>query len=216
MRITQENAWLERDGEGPAVVVPKFMADTIEEFIRLARTSPHVNQQSGVSVRGSIASMETLVSNAERRGILLGEKCVVPRISDLANVNASCRGKIELMLAEDEQAEDKLIAALLGEAVKNVAAHYLELDTLEPIIQQFQAGKVNVEIGDDLRADQIVKSAGAIRDLLKTAKKLCTDAGLSADDPAAQASAAEFILEALYVNDRLSKYIYRGSTFYKR
>src|SRR5690606_29800287 len=59
IRITRENAWLERgDGEDlPRVTVPRFMAEIVEEFIRLARTSPHVNQQSGVSVRASIACM---------------------------------------------------------------------------------------------------------------------------------------------------------------
>jgi magnesium chelatase subunit I len=216
MRITTENAWLERNGEAPEVLVPRFMAEIVEEFVRLARTSPHVNQQSGVSVRASITCMETLVSNAERRGIVLGEKRVMPRISDLANLNASCRGKIELMLAEDEQAEDKLIAALLGEAVKNVAANYVDVDDLEFIVQQFQGGKTNVEIGDDVASTDMVTAAEKVKGLTRAGKAICTKADLPADDPAALASATEFVLESLYVNNRLSKYSYHGNTFYKR
>ena len=100
--------------------MPRFMAEIVEEVVRLARSSPHVSQASGVSVRTSIANVETVVSNAERRGIVTGEKRVVPRICDLNYLIASCRGKIEMTLAEEEGAEDKLIRSLVGEAVKSV------------------------------------------------------------------------------------------------
>ena len=102
------------------VKFPKFMAEIVEEVVRLARTSPHVSQSSGVSVRTSIANAESVVSNAERRGILLGEDEVTVRVVDLANLGASSRGKIEMTLAEDDASEDKLIASLTGEAVKNI------------------------------------------------------------------------------------------------
>ncbi len=49
------------------------MSEIVEEVVRLARSSPHVSQASGVSVRTSIANLETLVSNAERRGLTTGE-----------------------------------------------------------------------------------------------------------------------------------------------
>jgi magnesium chelatase subunit I len=218
LRITSENAWLDRGhGDGlPRVTVPKFMAEIVEEFIRLARTSPHVNQQSGVSVRASIACMEAMVSNAERRGILLGENEVVPRVSDLAQVHAACRGKIELVLAEDEQAEDKLIAALMGEAVKGVAGNYFEVGNLEGVVEQFKGAKVNLEVGDDVPARTMIEAFAPIKGLQTAAKSVAREADLAPDDPAVLASAAEFVLEALYVNNRLSKYVYRGSTFYKR
>jgi magnesium chelatase subunit I len=218
LRITRENAWLDRcrNGAAPAVVVPKFMAHIVEEFVQLARSSPHVNQQSGVSVRASIACMETMVSNAERRGIVLGEAKVWPRISDLDQTRSGCRGKIELMLAEDEQAEDKLITALLGEAVKKVAEDYLDVDDLEPVVQQFQGAKVNAEVGDDVKADAIVGSARRLNGLLEAAREVCRKAEMPPDEPSALASGVEFVLEALYVNNRLSKYAYQGSTFYKR
>src|SRR5262245_22231776 len=80
--ITDANAWTRRDGV--PVLVPGFMKEILEEMARLARTSPAVNQQSGVSVRMSIANMENMISNAERRAMLLREDSAVPRISDLA------------------------------------------------------------------------------------------------------------------------------------
>ena len=104
---------LERDA-GVNVEMPRFMSEIVEEVVRLARSSPHVSQASGVSVRTSIANAETVVSNAERRGIVTGEKRVVTRICDLNYLIASCRGKIEMTLAEEEGAEDKLIRSITG------------------------------------------------------------------------------------------------------
>ena len=71
IQITDANAWSDRD-DGPQIAVPKFLKEIVEETSRLARTSPHVNQASGVSVRMSIANSENLVSNAERRALALG------------------------------------------------------------------------------------------------------------------------------------------------
>src|SRR5438105_4938558 len=102
IQIAEQNAWMDRhDGEsgsGIRVDVPRFMSEVVEEVVRLARTSPHVSQASGVSVRTSIANLETVISNAERRAILTGEKRVVPRMCDLNYLVASCRGKIEMTL----------------------------------------------------------------------------------------------------------------------
>src|SRR5207253_9945070 len=107
------------------------------EMVRPARSSPHVSQASGVSVRTSIANLDTVVSNAERRGIVTGEPRVVPRICDLNYLVASSRGKIEMTLAEEEGAEDKLIRSMVGEAVKTVFSRYARVDDHERIIEQF-------------------------------------------------------------------------------
>src|SRR5438874_12414208 len=131
--VTQQNAWLERDA-GVKVEMPRFMSEIVEEVVRLARSSPHVSQASGVSVRTSIANAETVVSNAERRGILTNEQRVVPRICDLNYLIASSRGKIEMTLAEEEGAEDKLIRSLVGEAVKAVFSRYARVDDYERVI----------------------------------------------------------------------------------
>jgi len=56
----------------------------------------------------------------------------------------------------------------------------------------------------------------AVRGLKKAAAGLCKAAKLDPGQPSHLASAAEFILEALHVNNQLSKYAYRRRTFYKR
>ena len=55
-----------------------------------------------------------------------------------------------------------------------------------------------------------------MKGLTKLAGEICKSAELNTDYPPALASAIELVLEAGYVNNRLSKYAYRGSTFYKR
>ena len=216
MQITRQNAWLERSNGAYTVETPRIMLEIIEELARLARKSPHINQQSGVSVRVSITNAENMISNAERRAIRTGEKQVLPRVSDLHNLTASSRGKIELMLAENEDAEDKLVAALLGEAIKEVFAQYLKLEELDPVVEQFQGGKQSVELGDDMPSEEVVASMAKVPGLKKAAARLCNAVELKFENPAHLACAAELILETLYVNNRLSKYTYRGHTYYRR
>jgi hypothetical protein len=57
-----------------------------------------VDQASGVSARFSIANYKAMVASARRRGVLLGEKPAVPRVSDLGHLPSSALGKLELDL----------------------------------------------------------------------------------------------------------------------
>jgi magnesium chelatase subunit I len=213
--IATENAWLERDGGGVTVAVPTFMAQIVEEVVRLARASPHVSQASGVSVRASIANLETLVSNAERRGLMTGESRVVPRICDLNYLIASCRGKIELTLAEDDASEEKLIRSLVGEAVKAVFGTVADLEDYDNISEQFK-GNLTFPSGDDLSAEEFVANMKAVNHLAQHAANLAKAMEVDGRDIAMLASVGEFLLEGLYVNNRLSKYSARGKTFFKR
>ena len=216
IEITTQNAWLARENGERVIDMPRYMHEIIEEVVRLARKSPHINQQSGVSVRASIASAENALSNAERRALRLGENRIVPRMSDLPNIAASCRGKIELMLAEDEKSEGKLVTALIGEAVKNVFANYGEETDLETIVEQFSDSKVSLEVGDHVSSESLVEACSRVKGLKKAAARICRAVNLSDGDAANLASAAEFVLEALYINNRITKYAYHGRTLFKR
>lgn len=219
IEIAQQNAWLERDdaaaGSGVSVEVPHFMSQIVEQVVRLARSSPHVSQASGVSVRTSIANLETVVSNAERRAITTGEKRVMTRICDLNYLIASCRGKIELTLADDDGAEDKLIQTLCGEAVKSLFNQLADVDDYETVIEQFQSN-ITFPAGDELPAQEFVANMKAVNGLLAGATQLANDLNLDPKDPQVLAAVGEFLLEGLYVNNRLSKYNARGKTFFKK
>jgi magnesium chelatase subunit I len=229
--ITDANAWVDRNssplpsgGEGPGVrgvnvLVPHFMKEILEEAARLARSSQAVNQQSGVSVRMSIANMENMISNAERRGLLLTENPVVPRISDLAYLAASTRGKLELTLTEDDGQEEKVLAKLLGEAVKNLFESNFEIKQLRGLVEWFESGKTLVA-GDRVPSSAYVQRLNDIPALKTAVSRLLDRADLQdirrrAETPLI-ASAVEFILEGLHVENRLNKQAKSGEATYRR
>lgn len=216
--INDANAWVERDGL--AVSVPFFVKELVEETSRLARTSPHVNQLSGVSVRMSIANLENVISNAERRAILNGEPFVVPRVGDLVHMAPSSRGKLELTMSEDEGAEDKLVERIWGEAVKNVFSQYFEVKGFRPLVEAFESGQV-IELGDGLPAKDVLKRIEPIPGLRKladeAARKLAPEFAEKGEGrDALVASVAEFILEGLHVHNRLNKSPKAGGRTYRR
>jgi magnesium chelatase subunit I len=217
--INDQNAWLERDGGGGRLSVPNYIKDVVEEVSRLARSSPHVNQQSGVSVRMSIANLENVVSNAERRALLNQESWVVPRIADLSHVVPSTRGKIELTMTEDDGHEDKLIGRISDEAVKVVFTQHLDAREFRAAVDFFESGK-SVELGDTLSAREVVARVEKVPGLRKRAEEFARESHADLTDPAAResatASAAEFILEGLHVNNKLNKSVKNGATSYRR
>src|SRR4051794_1952628 len=187
IKIANANAYVDRTAEaqsrsGVAVDVPQFMQEVVEETVRQARSSPHVSQASGVSVRTSIANLETVVSNAERRGIVKDQTRVVPRMCDLNYLIASCRGKIEMTLAEEEGAEDKLIQSLIGEAVKKIFDRYADVDAYETITEQFK-GNLNFPAGDDLSGEEFVANMKLIKGLERSAAALAKEMALDPADP---------------------------------
>jgi magnesium chelatase subunit I len=222
MAINDQNAWLERRDEAigsAALMVPTYIKEVVEETARLARTSSHVNQASGVSVRMSIANLENVVSNAERRSILTGERWIVPRLTDLAHVIPSTRGKVELTMAEDDGSEDVLIGRIVGEAVKNVFAERLNPKELRTIVEYFEVGS-NLEVSDTTATAEVLKRIERVPGLRKKAEELAKASVDGMSDAhlrdAATASAAEFILEGLHVHNRLNKNVKDGGTTYRR
>ena len=66
----EQEAWTERDSR--AVRVPDFIAEVIERIAFEARNDRRIDKRSGVSQRMPITVMENVVSNAERRAIVVG------------------------------------------------------------------------------------------------------------------------------------------------
>jgi len=215
--INDQNAWTGRP-EGK-VAVPVYIKEVVEEISRLARASPHVNQASGVSVRMSIANLENVISNAERRSLLNRETWVVPRVADLLHVIPSSRGKIELTMSEDDGHEDKLIGRIADEAVKAVFTSHLDAREFRPAVDFFESGK-SIELDDTLSSKELLARVEKVPGLRKRAeefaKSVTPEPGDAEAREAAAASAAEFILEGLHVNNKLNKSVKNGTTAYKR
>lgn len=207
MRITEENAWIDRRGP-VAVQVPLFMREIVEEASRLARASPHVNQSSGVSVRLSIANYENMVSNAERRAVTLAQPQAVARVTDLAHMAAGSRGKLELTLSEEPGQEDKLIARILEEAVKNIFDQHFKPQQFKNVVEHFEAGGT-LELGDKLTSAQYAERLRAIKDfprqLAAAGRALAPELMEDPFESELLASLAELILEGLHCHNRLNR-----------
>jgi len=92
--ITDQEAWTRRGGV--EVRVPDLLRDVVEEVAFQGRKSEFVDQNSGVSVRLTVALLENVVSNAERRALRLGEETATARLADLFAAESAVTGKIDV------------------------------------------------------------------------------------------------------------------------
>ena len=189
--------------EGITTTVPAYMKELLAEISHLARRSPEVSQRSGVSVRVTIANYENLVSNALKRALRLGEKAVVPRISDLPAVIASTAGKIELE-SVGETSEERVIERLTQRAILNVFNRTFALAEFDALLGAFQRG-ATMHVSSSQPSTEYVKQALQIPGMKGAVAKLG-----AMGDQAAVAAAVEFILEGLHLNRKLNKE--RGET----
>jgi len=196
-------------GDDLECYVPNYMKEIIAEFTHFARKSADINQRSGVSVRVSIANYETIISNAVRRAVTLGERLAVPRISDLAYILSSTTGKVELESFEDAR-EEKLVDDLTKKAVLAVFNRYYQLPRLEEVVTQFNSG-FSVEVSDTMPAKSYVRNVKEITGLAKVVKGVD-----DSERPETIASAVEFVLEGLHLNKRLNKSKLGGKIVYRR
>jgi magnesium chelatase subunit I len=120
-----------------------------------------------------------------------------------------------MTLAEEEGAEDKLIKSITGEAVKAVFNRYADVDGYEHLVEQFK-GNLTFPAGDDLTADEFMANMKAVKGLPQAAQLLAREMQLDGGDHAMLAAVGEFLLEGLYVNNRLSKYNAKGKTFFRK
>jgi magnesium chelatase subunit I len=207
--MEQERSHFDEDDADRTVNVPQYMKEIVAEITRLARRSPDINQRSGVSVRASIADYESLLANAMRRAIRLGEKEVVPRVSDLPYVLPALSGKLEFETVDDGR-EEQIVERLIQGAVLAVFNHYFSLGELEPTVAKFKAGYA-VEVSDMTPSSEYAKLVKGTEGLDVAIEKLATQGS-----PPLTASGVEFVLEGLHLNKRLNKdkiagrYQYRG------
>jgi len=115
-QITEQEAWIQRDG-AVAVDIPVYVRDLVENIAFAARESELVDQSSGVSARLTIAAIELLQSNLERRAAITGDRFVFPRLSDLAMVLPAITGKVEMVYEGEQQGAEVVARKLIGTAV---------------------------------------------------------------------------------------------------
>ncbi|MGH9177435.1 MAG: sigma 54-interacting transcriptional regulator, partial [Acidimicrobiales bacterium] len=183
---------------GLRVEVPDHMADILATVSHEARRSPHVNQRSGVSVRLTIANYETVVANATRRSLRLGETVVVPRISDLEAIPASTTGKVEIE-ALDEGDDGAVLDRIVKTSVLSVFRQRCPIERLRDVLTEFDGGEI-VHTGDDVPSADYVAALATLPALRSAVAPLA-----GGENPAALASAVELVLEGLHLSRRLNK-----------
>ena len=164
-RITDQEAFAERNGI--RVHVPAFVREAVEETAFQARQSEFVDQSSGVSVRLTVALLENLVSNAERRALRLGVSRITARVSDLFAAQSAVTGKIELVFEGEREGPAAVAERILGQGVNATFRRYFpepydtrkkrrsdepeQEDCYKPIVDWFASGNA-VVVQDDEEA----------------------------------------------------------------
>jgi magnesium chelatase subunit I len=194
---------------GLRVSIPPFLSEVIATLSHLARQSPHVNQRSGVSVRLTVSNQETLVANAARRALRLGETDVVPRVADLDALASSTQGKIEIESVDDGR-EGQIVENLVKAAVLTVFRDRLPIERLRPVLEAFEGGEI-VHTGDDVAAVQ----EAALVEKIPALREPVLELTGGDESPAAIASAVEFVLEGLHLSKRLNKDAAGGKATYR-
>lgn len=186
-----------------SVSVPTWVEDVIGEFSQAARRSGQINQRSGVSVRLTIANLETVIASAVRRALRSGESEAVPRVGDLSAMGQSTTGRIEFE-GFDESREEEIMRRLLAQSVLEVFREYLLGHDFGGLQAFFDTGST-VEIDQLSSAQSILGQVDGV-DLTPLLLRL----GLRGESKGDAASALELALEGLHLTRRLNR---SGSTY---
>jgi magnesium chelatase subunit I len=157
----------------------------------------------------SVANYENLVSNALRRAIRLDEKQTAPRVSDMVALVASTQGKIELETL-GEVSETAIFERMVRDAILAVFNRHFSIREFDRLVQAFENG-LTVETSDQMPAMDYVLQLSHLDGM----NDIVATLGVGGN-PAAVASAVEFVLEGLHLNRRLNKAGGEGPTRYSR
>ncbi len=116
--ITEQEAIV---GDKNALIhIPDPAFDLLESISFKARASEYVDENSGVSARLSISALENLVSTAERRTIINGDKKSCVRLTDFWGIIPSMTGKVELVYEGEQEGPHSVALHLIGAAMKDL------------------------------------------------------------------------------------------------
>jgi len=199
MSITAQEAWTARADR--TVRTPDFVAELVERIAFEARTDRRIDRRSGVSQRMPISVMENVVSNAERRALVVGEPDVVARVSDVYAALPAITGKIEL------EYEGELVGghAIARELIRRAADATFQGRAcgmhVDDIVFWFDEGGA-LQVTDDAGSAAVRAGFARVPGLVE----LVQEVGLAAehDDPTVVA-ACELVLEALVARKKISR-----------
>ncbi|MBR9919398.1 MAG: magnesium chelatase [Bacteroidetes bacterium] len=122
-QITQQESRIS-ESQAKTVEVPEMMKILLEQIAFEARDSEFIDEKSGVSARLSISGYENLLSAAERRMLINGEKKTRVRITDFWGVVPAITGKVELVYEGEQEGPYAVAISLLGAAIRELFLKY--------------------------------------------------------------------------------------------
>ncbi len=202
--ITAQETWSNR-GLG-TLEIPQYMREIVEQIAFSAREDKKVDKRSGVSQRLPIATLDLVISSAERRALMHGESLVLPRISDLYAALPGITGKLELEYEGEMRGADTVVREILRVAIGKIYDKYFGETNTQQIEQLFNLGGT-IKFDDEQSANAIATELKQIQGLTEKLSSLKIKAS---SDPEHQVAAAEFLLEGMYAHHRLSRTEERG------
>jgi magnesium chelatase subunit I len=199
IRITAQEAWSKRSNSN--IEIPHYIRQIVEQIAFSAREDKKVDKRSGVSQRLPISTMELVVSNAERRAFLHGEKLVVPRVGDIYTALPGITGKIELEYEGEMRGADTVIREIIRQSVSTVYDQYFAGTNTQQIEQWFNLGGT-VQLNDAQPSAGSLSELQQIQGLFEKLSPLQITGKSKAETAV---SAAEFLLEGMYAHKLLSR-----------
>lgn len=229
LAITEQEANLLPEQKN-RVSVSDLVKRLVEQVAFEARSHEYVDKKSGVSARLTIAAFENMISSAERRAIIHGQKNTQVWISDLAGIIPAITGKIELLYEGEQEGPYQVALHLLDKAIRTLFIQYFpnpelnkkkrntgkkSADEKQPenpyqsIIRWFDAGNqlnLPVDISDEKKIQQLYQVDG----LFGIVKK-----HFPTVNERENALLMEFVLYGLSVYSLISKKMDDGSIAFK-
>jgi magnesium chelatase subunit I len=202
--ITAQEAWIERPGI--KLEVPDYVREVVEEVAFQARGDRKIDKRSGVSQRLPITTLELVVSNAERRAMMNGEKVAVPRVTDLYAALPSITGKFELEYEGELRGAETVARDLIRSAIGSVFTGTFDGIDTRKVVEWFDLGGT-LPLSDSSSADEVLQQTRGVQGLRDLAEKAGVAPGATAP---AVASAIDFVLEGLTAQRKISRSDERG------
>ena len=199
MAITEQEAWTDRGSRD--VRIPDFIAEVVERIAFEAREDKRIDKRSGVSQRMPISVMENIVSNAERRAIVTGEREIVPRIADIYAALPAITGKIELEYEGELVGGHNIARELIRRAADATFHSRTGGVNADDVIMWFDAGGA-LQVNDDVNSAAVVDGFRSVPGLLGLVEMTAL---ADKHDAPVVAAACELILESLVARRKISR-----------
>jgi len=207
-QITEQEAGLVPE-QAEKIQVPDLLKDLVEQVAFEARNSEFIDKKSGVSARLTISAYQNMVSTAERRLLINGEKSTTVRIVDTLGIIPAITGKIELVYEGELEGPAKVAGTLIGKAIKTMLPNYFpnpekskklkDKNPYAPIIAWFSEGN-SLELLDATSDKEYLKALSKVPGLKHLVEK-----SYPKENPSTQMVYMELILHGLAEYSLLSK-----------